>query len=91
MEKRLIRIDADGKVMDDIIDELNNILLKQQNADSKVYLESKEDIKKRLGRSPDYADCIMFRMIWLVKDTEEKMDTITGVYSMDEAYDSILC
>jgi hypothetical protein len=50
--------------MDRIQNELDNILVKDVDSENKVKLESKEDMKKRLGHSPDYADAIMMRMYW---------------------------
>ena len=62
MEKRLIRLDVSGEIQERIQNELDNIVLKDVDAENKVRLESKEDMKKRLGHSPDYADAIMMRM-----------------------------
>ena len=62
MEKRLIRMDVSGEIQEKIQNELDNIVLKDVDAENKVRLESKEDMKKRLGHSPDYADAIMMRM-----------------------------
>jgi hypothetical protein len=68
MEKRLIRVNASGQVKEDIQRELDNIIVKNIDADQKLRLESKEDMKKRLGgTSPDYADALMMRMYRLLK------------------------
>jgi len=80
MEKRLIRLDVSGEIQERIQNELDNIVLKDVDAENKVRLESKEDMKKRLGHSPDYADAIMMRMRWeLNKSTSPvtKTDVIT--------------
>lgn len=64
-EKRLIRINASWNDKDEIILELENILKKKPDADGKILLESKEDMKKRLwDNSPDIADSIMMRMVF---------------------------
>lgn len=44
----------------ELINELTQI--KFQNRKGKFYLESKEDMKKRLGRSPDIADSLIYSM-----------------------------
>jgi len=65
-EKRLVRIYAEWEIKDDLSQELSNIMLKNEYTDQKIQLESKEDMKKRLGRSPDIADSIMMRMYYEV-------------------------
>ena len=62
MEKREVRINTSWELKDKIQVELDNILVKDFEWENKVRLESKEDMKKRLGHSPDYADAIMMRM-----------------------------
>ena len=56
--------------------------------DAKIAIESKDEIRKRINRSPDYADMLMMRMIYVVKELEEHADTFTGVAEID--FDSIL-
>lgn len=62
MEKREIRINTSWELKDKIQLELDNILVKDLEWEQKIRLESKEDMKKRLWHSPDYADAIMMRM-----------------------------
>lgn len=62
MEKRQIRINTSWELKDKIQVELDNIIVKDFEWENKVRLESKEDMKKRLWHSPDYADAIMMRM-----------------------------
>ena len=64
MEKREIRINTSWEIKDKIQTELDNILVKDLEWENKVKLESKEEMKKRLWHSPDYADAIMMRMYW---------------------------
>lgn len=66
MEKRLVRIDTSWEIKDRLSQELSNIKLKNELTDQKVQLESKEEMKKRIGRSPDIADSIMMRMYFEV-------------------------
>lgn len=64
MEKREIVINTSGEIKERIENELDNILIKDVDNENKIKLESKEDMKKRLWHSPDYADAIMMRMYW---------------------------
>ena len=64
MEKREIRVNTSWEIKDKLQNELDNILVKDLEWENKIRLESKEDMKKRLGHSPDYADAIMMRMYW---------------------------
>lgn len=65
-EKRKIRIHADWEIAEDIKQELSNTLLKNELIDQKIQLESKEDFKKRVWKSPDVADSLMMRMYYEV-------------------------
>ena len=51
---------------DQIIQELEQIR-KLVTDDNKIRLERKSDLRERLGRSPDFADMIMMRMLPLLK------------------------
>lgn len=80
MEKREVRINTSWEIKDKIQNELDNILVKDVQWENKVRLESKEDMKKRLGHSPDYADAIMMRMYWTLGRSSspvERTDIIT--------------
>lgn len=54
-----------------IIEELEQICKPPLTDDGKIRLEKKDAIKERLGRSPDFADMIMMRMWFELKDTSE--------------------
>ena len=88
MEKRLIRVYADWVIRDKLSEELENIFITGIDVDWKVKIEDKKELKRRINRSPDFADAIMFRMIFLVQETEENENSFTGTYEID--YDSIL-
>jgi phage terminase large subunit len=47
-----------------IIEELEQIRKLPLKDDGKIALEKKQDLKDRLGRSPDFADMIMMRMVF---------------------------
>jgi len=54
-----------------IIEELEQICKLPLSDDGKIRIEKKGAIKERLGRSPDFADAIMMRMFFELKETEE--------------------
>ena len=88
MEKRLIRVYADWVIRDKLSEELENIFITGIDTDWKVKIEDKKDLKRRINRSPDFADAIMFRMIFLVQELEAESEIVTGTFEID--YDSIL-
>lgn len=88
MEKRLIRVYADGVIRDKLSEELENIFITGIDTDWKVKIEDKKELKRRINRSPDFADALMFRMIFLVQEIEQDENSFTGTYEID--YDSIL-
>ena len=88
MEKREIRVYADGRVRDYLSQELENVFITWIWTDNKVKIEDKKDLKRRINRSPDFADAIMFRMIFLVQEIEERADSFTGTYEIN--YDDLL-
>lgn len=47
-----------------IIEDLEQIRQKSPDKDTKLQIETKEEIKERLGRSTDYGDAIMMRMMF---------------------------
>jgi hypothetical protein len=65
------------------------MIVKNTEKDGKTYMESKEEMKKRLGRSCDFSDSIMMRMIWFVRDEiQHVQESELGVYEVN--YDSVL-
>ena len=48
---------------DQLIEELDHIKSKKTNADTKLRIMSKEEVKEQLGRSPDFADTAMMRAL----------------------------
>lgn len=49
---------------DDLIEEVEQIKEKDPDKDKKLQIVPKEDIKDLIGRSPDYSDALMMRMIF---------------------------
>jgi len=64
-----ICVNGDEIIKQTIIDELGFIKQKDLDKDQgKIYLVDKKTTKKLLGRSPDYADAMMMRMYFEVKE-----------------------
>lgn len=59
-----------------IIEELEQIKKRIRNDDNeKIRLESKQDLKLRLGRSPDFADMLMMRMKYEISEAKSYSTT----------------
>jgi phage terminase large subunit len=57
----------DGTISDLIAEELEQIKQKDIDKDGKLMIIPKDAIKQNIGRSPDYADCLMMRMYFELK------------------------
>lgn len=53
---------TDTSVNDKIIEELEVVKQKDVDKDNKMGVIPKDKVKELIGRSPDYSDCMMFRM-----------------------------
>ncbi len=60
-----------------LIEELEQIKQKNIDRDSKIALEDKDKIRENIGRSPDIADALMFRMYFEVN--KKPMPKITSL------------
>jgi len=67
----------DTSVIDDLTQELLAIKLKNIDKDNKVAVQSKDEMKRTLGKSPDLSDALMMRML-----PEIKNQKTTGRYGM---------
>ena len=67
----------DPTIVDDLTQELLSVKLKDIDKDNKVAVQSKEEMKKVLGKSPDLSDALMMRMYWELKNLKS-----TGRYAM---------
>lgn len=56
-------------VIDDITKELEMVKRDKIDSDGKLRIISKEDVKKSIGRSPDYSDALMMRMYFCFEQT----------------------
>ena len=53
-----------------LVQELEQLKRKDIDKDQKVRIVDKETIKENIGRSPDYSDAVMLRMLDIVQNTE---------------------
>lgn len=56
---------------DRIIEDLEQVRKKDIDKDGKQAVVPKEEVKERLGRSPDYSDCIAMRMWFAIRGSGE--------------------
>lgn len=52
----------ESTIVDEITKELEQVKRDKIDSDGKLRIVSKEDVKKNIGRSPDYSDALMMRM-----------------------------
>lgn len=58
----------DPSTVDELTQELLAIKLKDTDKDNKVAIQSKDEMKKILGKSPDLSDALMMRMYYEIKN-----------------------
>lgn len=61
------------KAISDIVEELDSIKMTDNSEDGKQAIIPKSEIKEMLGRSPDFADILMMRMFFEIKDNPKKI------------------
>jgi phage terminase large subunit len=67
----LCYFDVDSEIKDKLSEELDMVMQIDIDKDSKVRIINKEDIKNKIGRSPDYSDACMMRCYFsLIYDYE---------------------
>ena len=67
----------DSSLVDELTQELLAVKLKDMDKDNKVSVQSKDDMKRILGKSPDLSDAVMMRMYWEIKNQKA-----TGRYAI---------
>jgi PBSX family phage terminase large subunit len=67
----------DPTIVNDLTQELLAVKLKDIDKDNKVQIQSKDDMKRTLGKSPDLSDAIMMRMYYEIKNLKS-----TGRYAI---------
>lgn len=71
IKKSQIYIEDDNvQFKDYLVQELEQLKRKDIDKDQKVRIIDKETIKENIGRSPDYSDAVMLRMLDVVQNTE---------------------
>ena len=61
-------VDNDGEIFELLCQELQTIKQKNMDSDGKLSIIPKDQMKRILGRSPDYADTLMMRMYFELKN-----------------------
>lgn len=69
---------SEPTIVDDLTQELLGVKLKNLDKDNKVQVQSKEEMKRLLGKSPDLSDCMMMRMYSEIKNLKS-----TGRYAIN--------
>jgi hypothetical protein len=67
----------DPSITDELTQELLSVKLKDVDKDNKVSVQSKDEMKKVLGKSPDLSDALMMRMYFEIKSLKS-----TGRYAI---------
>lgn len=81
-----IGVECSTDIRDMITEELEQIKEKSIDVENKVAVISKEEIRESLGRSPDFADAMMMRMVVELLGTESNLSSLVGsVYNNVEA------
>ena len=87
--------DVDSDIRNNLSEELDIIVQIDIDSDSKVRIISKEDIKEKIGRSPDYSDACMMRCYFSFIYDYEREEEITlindkRVYEWWKTFDEIM-
>jgi hypothetical protein len=67
----------DPSVIDELTQELLAVKLKNIDKDGKVSVQSKDEMKRLLGKSPDLSDAIMMRLFFELRNIKS-----TGKYAI---------
>jgi phage terminase large subunit len=68
-----IFVNLEGDNKDKLIQELNQVRRKNMDADGKLQIKSKDEVKKDIGRSPDFADALMMREALEIESSTPKI------------------
>ena len=79
MGAKISILTEDSQIKDDIIEELSQVKQKDIDKDGKFFIIPKEKIKEDLGRSPDFADCLMMRMVFDLGINENPEEIINDI------------
>ena len=79
-----IRVKCERQIRELLTEELWFVRQVNIDGDGKIQLESKSVMKDFLGRSPDYCDCLSFRMWWIIKNHHEWQEDMSDDIEMTE-------
>jgi hypothetical protein len=71
----------DEKFKADLVEELEQVKKKDADKDTKLRIQTKEEIIEKIGRSPDYSDTLMMRMYFEIKGSGEAKQYIPNLSS----------
>lgn len=80
--KLAIRTD-DVFIRERLSEELQQIRRKNEDKDGKLSVVSKDEVKKALGRSPDFADAVMMRAFFEINKPAEKIVEIQAPHARE--------
>lgn len=69
-EKGEIAIDVNEELRDTIIEELGYLKQKDIHKEGKITLLPKDKVKESIGRSPDFSDCLIMRMVYELRGND---------------------
>ena len=75
----------DESIKDRLIEELDVVVQTNLDNDTKISIITKEEIKEKLWRSPDYSDAMMMRMYYEIKHSPDLSET-TEVKENDDPF-----
>ena len=60
----------DAEIREKIVEEISQLKRKNLDREGKIFLVSKEEIKEKIGRSPDFLDAILMRFYFEIARSE---------------------
>jgi len=74
INSRKIGVNFDNNTFkESLIEELEQVKRKDADKDGKFQIIGKDEVKENIGRSPDFSDCMMMRMHFLIGSWEVKV------------------
>jgi hypothetical protein len=71
-------VKCDSNVSKLLTEELEWVRLSRTTDATKISLLSKDEVKKNIGRSPDYSDALMMRMYYILNPNKGKYSVYFG-------------
>jgi phage terminase large subunit len=73
-EGQILIKDESPELKKNLVEELEQVKKKNWDKDGKLQIMSKDEVKSIIGRSPDFSDALMMRMVFELKNTEFSFD-----------------